>query len=295
MSAYAGARGRRISRVSPMPSGGEDALPDRRAVRVSVVIPAKNEEANIAWVLRHLPLSVDEVILVDGNSTDRTVEVARAIRPDIIVIEEPGRGKGTAMRAGFATARGAYVVVLDADGSMDPADIDRFVGALEAGADLVKGSRYIEGGSSSDLTFVRSLGNRVLLFASNLIYGQRFTELCYGFMALRRSRIDELQLVATGFEIETEIVCRSVVQGLRITELPSTEAARISGVSNLHAVRDGLRIVGTIMRCAVSETVATATEPKPVGHLPHAFERFEELVADSHRVPVKAEISRVID
>jgi glycosyltransferase involved in cell wall biosynthesis len=240
-----------------------------------------------------MPLSVDEVILVDGNSTDRTVEVARAIRPDIVVVNEPGRGKGTAMRAGFAAARGAYVVVLDADGSMDPADVDRFVEALEAGADLVKGSRYIAGGASSDLTFIRSLGNRLLLFASNLIYGQRFTELCYGFMALRRSRIDELRLIATGFEIETEIVCRSVVQGFRITELPSLEAERISGESNLHAVRDGLRVVRTMLRCAVSETVAPATEPVAAAHLPTAFERFEELVVESQRVPVKAEVSIV--
>jgi glycosyltransferase involved in cell wall biosynthesis len=293
MSAYAGARGRRISRVSPIPPGGKDAARVRRAFRVSVVIPAKNEEGNIAWVLRHMPLSVDEVILVDGNSTDHTVEVARAIRPDIVVVNEPGRGKGTAMRAGFAAARGAYVVVLDADGSMDPADVDRFVDALEAGADLVKGSRYIAGGASSDLTFIRSLGNRLLLFASNLIYGQRFTELCYGFMALRRSRIDELRLIATGFEIETEIVCRSVVQGFRITELPSLEAERISGESNLHAVRDGLRVVRTMLRCAVSETVAPATEPAPAAHLANAFERFEELVAESQRVPVKAEVSIV--
>ena len=293
MSAYAGARGRRLSRVSVTPSRDDATTRERRSTRVSVIIPAKNEEGNIGWVLRRMPLSVDEVILVDGNSTDRTAEVARAIRPDIVVVNEPGRGKGTAMRAGFAAARGAYVVVLDADGSMDPADIDRFVDALEAGADLVKGSRYIAGGTSSDLTFIRSLGNRILLFISNLVYAQRFTELCYGFMALRRSRIDELRLIATGFEIETEIVCRSVVQGFRITELPSHEAERISGHSNLHAVRDGIRVVRTMLRCAVSETVAAATETAPAGHLPHAFERLEELVADSQLVPVKAEVSIV--
>lgn len=218
---------------------------------VSVIVPAKNEAGNIAWVLEHMPLSVDEVIVVDGNSTDRTVEVARAIRPDVVIVSEPGRGKGTAMRTGFEVARGIFVVVLDADGSMDPRDIDLYVEQLAAGADLVKGSRYVAGGGSTDLTLVRSLGNRALLFASNLLYRQSFTELCYGFMALRTSRIPELRLEATGFEIETEIVTKAVRHGFAVAEVPSREAPRISGASNLHAFRDGMRILRTILREAL--------------------------------------------
>ena len=220
----------------------------RPGFTVSVIIPAKNEARNIAWVLEHMPLSVDEVIVVDGNSTDRTIEVARAIRPDVVIVSEPGRGKGTAMRTGFEVARGIFVVVLDADGSMDPRDIDLYVEQLAAGADLVKGSRYLTGGGSTDLTRVRSLGNRALLFASNLIYRQSFTELCYGFMALRTSRIPELRLEATGFEIETEIVTKAVRHGFAVAEVPSRESPRISGASNLHAFRDGIRIVRTILR-----------------------------------------------
>lgn len=231
----------------------EAAAPaDQDVVRITVLIPAKNEAGNIAWVLRRMPPSVDEVILVDGSSTDRTVEIARLVRPDIVVVNEPARGKGAAMRAGFAMARGTYVVVMDGDGSMDPADVDAYVAALEDGADLVKGSRYMHGGGSTDLTVVRSFGNRMLLVFSNLIYRQRFTELCYGYFALRTSRIPELGLEATGFEIETEIVCRSVRRRLAIREIPSQEAARISGASNLHAVRDGLRILRTMLRTALS-------------------------------------------
>jgi hypothetical protein len=218
---------------------------------VSVIIPAKNEARNIAWVLERMPLSVDEVIVVDGSSTDRTIEVARAVRPDVVIISEPARGKGTAMRTGFEAARGIFVVVLDADGSMDPRDIDLYVEQLAAGADLVKGSRYMDGGGSTDLTMVRSLGNRALLFASNLIYRQSFTELCYGYMALRTSRIPELRLEATGFEIETEIVTKAVRHGLAVAEVPSRETPRISGESNLHAFRDGMRIVRTILREAL--------------------------------------------
>lgn len=291
MSAQPDERGTATSRgPSIQHSSDTDGEGRHQPVRVSVVIPAKNEERNIAWVLRRMPLTVDEVILVDGSSTDRTIEVARAIRPDIVVIEEPARGKGSAMRAGFAATRGAFVVVLDADGSMDPQDIDEYVTALEAGADLVKGSRYMVGGTSTDLTVVRSLGNRFLLLASNVIYGQRFTELCYGFLALRTSRIDELRLVSSGFEIETEIVCRSVVQGFRITEIPSHEGSRISGQSNLHAFRDGLRIVRTMLRCAVSRSVAPAAAAGPA-HRAHALERFEDLVSESQLVRVKADAS----
>lgn len=214
---------------------------------VSVVIPAKNEAKNIAWVLEHMPLSVDEVIVVDGSSTDRTVEVAKAVRPDVVIVHEPARGKGTAMRTGFEAARGVFVVVLDADGSMDPRDIDTYVEALAAGADLVKGSRYMAGGGSTDLTLYRSFGNRALLFLSNLLYRQSFSELCYGYMALRASRIPELRLEATGFEIETEIVTKAVRHGFAIAEVPSNEKPRISGESNLNAVRDGLRILRTML------------------------------------------------
>lgn len=260
--------------------------PSDDSVRVTVLIPAKNEAGNIAWVLRGMPPSVDEVVLVDGKSTDRTVEIARAIRPNIVVLSEPARGKGSAMRAGFAVARGRWVVVMDADGSMDPADIDAYVAALEGGADLVKGSRYMQGGGSTDLTVVRSLGNRALLTLSNLLYRQQFTELCYGFFALRASRIDELRLQATGFEIETEVVCRSVRQGFTIREIPSHESPRISGESNLHPFRDGARILNTMMRAAFrTPSQRTSNKRARYVQMPQPSAEFEVLFRDGHRVP----------
>jgi glycosyltransferase involved in cell wall biosynthesis len=265
------------------------SAPERR---ITVLIPAKNEEGNIAWVLRHMPPSVDEVILVDGMSRDRTVEIAQAVRPDIVVIVEPPRGKGAAMRAGFAAATGDYVVVMDADGSMDPADVDAYVAALEAGADLVKGSRYMNGGGSTDLTVVRSLGNRFLLVVANVLYRQRFSELCYGFLALRTSRIPDLRLQATGFEIEAEIVCRSVREGLRVAEIPSQESPRISGASNLHAVRDGLRILKTVLRAALPlPTRKPAVLPVPTMHLLPAMDELQAVMPEPHllAVPVAAD------
>jgi glycosyltransferase involved in cell wall biosynthesis len=190
---------------------------------------------------------VDEVIVVDGLSRDRTLEVAKACRPDVVVVHEMRPGKGAAVRAGFAEATGDIVVMMDADGSMDPAEIGAYVDAILGGADLAKGSRRMHGGGSADITPLRDLGNRALLAAANVMYRRRFTELCYGFMAVRRGRVRELGLRADGFEIETEIVVQAVRHGLAITEVPSFEAPRRAGASNLHAVRDGLRIVRTLV------------------------------------------------
>lgn len=219
-----------------------------QSATISVVIPAKNEERNIAWVLERIPLLVDEIILVDGHSTDRTVEIARMVRPDIRVVTESTKGKGAALRTGFAAATGDLIVLLDADCSMDPLEIDRYAAALVSGADLAKGSRYMPGGSTADMTRLRGIGNRVLLGLSNKLFGANFTELCYGYMGLRRSRLDALDLRADGFEIETEIVVRSLTEGLRVVEVPSHESERRFGASNLHAFRDGTRVLMTMLR-----------------------------------------------
>ncbi|MGO8861238.1 MAG: glycosyltransferase family 2 protein, partial [Acidimicrobiales bacterium] len=112
---------------------------------VSVVIPAKNEALNLPHVFAGLQHDLHEVILVDGDSTDETVEVARQLRPDIIVVNQTRKGKGNALACGFQVASGDFIVMLDADGSTDPAEIPRFVNALKEGADFAKGSRFMPG------------------------------------------------------------------------------------------------------------------------------------------------------
>jgi glycosyltransferase involved in cell wall biosynthesis len=214
---------------------------------VTVVIPAKNEAENVAWVLRRLPDDVSEVVLVDGRSTDDTVAVARAERPDLVVALEAAPGKGAAMRTGMELARGEVIVTLDADGSMDPREIARFV-AQAASADLVKGSRFAPSGGSADITVVRKLGNRVLCGLVNLFYGSRLTDLCYGFCAVRRSALPALGLRSDGFEIETEMTVRALRAGLRIAEVPSFELPRRYGRSHLRAVPDGCRVLTVLVR-----------------------------------------------
>jgi glycosyltransferase involved in cell wall biosynthesis len=215
---------------------------------ISVVIPTKNEARNIAWVLEQIPAWVDEIVLVDGRSTDGTVEAAIRVRPDVIVVDQEPRGKGAALQAGFAAATGDIIVMLDADCSMHPREINRYVALLASGYDLVKGSRFMAGAASTDITWLRRLGNKSLLFLTNLIYGTRFTDLCYGYCAFRRDILGELQLTATGFEVEAQLIVRACTSGLSITEVPSLESTRRYGQSNLRTFRDGRRVLWTLLK-----------------------------------------------
>jgi hypothetical protein len=229
---------------------------------VSVVIPALNEAGSIGWVLRALPAWVSEVVLVDGLSTDDTEEIARTIRPDLVVVHQPRPGKGAALRAGFAASTGDIIVMIDADGSTDPAEMHRFVSALRDGAEFVKGSRHVADGGSEDFTALRRAGNRAFVTLVNRLYGSSFTDLCYGYCAFWRDKLESLALTADGFEIETELVLNAVRAGLDIREVPSFELVRRAGKSNLNAVRDGCRVLRTIVehRSRRPATVAAATE-----------------------------------
>ncbi|MDG4767413.1 glycosyltransferase family 2 protein [Solwaraspora sp. WMMD406] len=232
-----------------------------RSPAVTVVIPALNEERNLPHVFGRLPADIAEVILVDGGSVDRTVQVARRLRPDVRVVEQTRTGKGNALACGFAAATGDIVVMIDADGSTDPAEIPDFVAALLAGADFAKGSRFRAGGDSHDITPLRRLGNEGLNGIVNLLFGTRFTDLCYGYNAFWRRVLPALDLPdpgvpalsggrkhwGDGFEIETLINIRVADQGLRIAEVPSVEHLRIHGESNLDTVRDGTRVLRTIL------------------------------------------------
>ncbi len=214
---------------------------------VSVVIPTLNEAQNLPWVLERLPAWIDEVVLVDGRSTDATVAVARALRPDVKVVLETTPGKGAALRAGFAAATGDAIIMIDADGSMDPGEMGRFVQRLEQGCDLVKGSRFTRGGGTTDMTAIRRWGNAALTATVNALFGSRFTDLCYGYCAMRRRSLGRLDLRSDGFEIETELITRAVREGLRIGEVPSFETPRLHGESNLDAWRDGRRVLRTLL------------------------------------------------
>jgi glycosyltransferase involved in cell wall biosynthesis len=217
------------------------------SLRISVVIPARNEARNLPFVLAHLPADLFEVILVDGHSDDDTVGVATRCRSDIRVVCQGGHGKGNALACGFAAAKGDVIVTLDADGSADPAEIPRFVEALRGGADFAKGSRFAPGGGSADITVLRKGGNLALVCLVNVLFRTRYTDLCYGFNAFWASCLPVLEVNCDGFEVETLLNLRAARSGLRVAEVPSFERPRLHGLSNLRAWPDGMRVLRTVL------------------------------------------------
>jgi glycosyltransferase involved in cell wall biosynthesis len=215
---------------------------------VSVVIPTLNEAQNLPYAFAALPSWIGEVVVVDGRSTDNTVDVARRLRPDVKVVMQTGRGKGDALLAGFEACTGDIIVTMDADGSTDGREIVRFVTALAAGADLVKGSRFACGGGSADLTRMRRLGNRLLCALVNLLFGTRYSDLCYGYNAFWARHLSTLALDCAGFEVEALLNIRAAAVGLVVHEVPSFEHCRVYGASNLRIFADGWRIAKLIVR-----------------------------------------------
>ncbi|WP_440712363.1 glycosyltransferase family 2 protein [Gordonia sp. FQ] len=225
-----------------------------RFATVAVIIPAMNEARNLPYVAERMP-EVDEIIVVDGHSTDDTVEVARTLWPEALVLTQTRSGKGNALACGFAHATADIIVMIDADGSTDPAEIPDFVDALLCGADLAKGSRFSQGGASDDITFFRRWGNRGLNWLVNRIFDAEYQDLCYGYNAFWRTNLPVLDLPdvhaktpqwGDGFEVETVINVRMIRAGKKIREVGSHERCRIHGRSNLNAVSDGMRVLRTI-------------------------------------------------
>jgi glycosyltransferase involved in cell wall biosynthesis len=230
---------------------------------VSVIVPTRNEARNLEIVLPAIAAvrpTVHEIIVVDGHSTDDTIEAAQRVLPWVRVVTQTRKGKGNAMACGFAAATGDVIVMFDADGSADPAEIPAFVSALVAGADFAKGSRFTPGGGSDDITLLRKTGNAGLNGMANALFGTNYTDLCYGYNAFWADLLPQLELPpieapapaegmlwGDGFEIETVLNCRVAAAGMKITEVPSIERQRVFGETNLRTFADGSRVLRTLL------------------------------------------------
>jgi glycosyltransferase involved in cell wall biosynthesis len=183
--------------------------------------------------------------------------------PGIRIVQQQGRGKGAALRTGFATASGDIIVMIDADGSTAPEEIPAYVRALTDGADYAKGSRFLPGGGTSDMPLHRKLGNMAFVYLVRLFFGGHYTDLCYGYNAFWARVVPMLELDRDGFEIETEMNIRVLRRGLSVAEVPSFESARVYGVGRLRTIPDGWRVLKTIFRERFRSPLGPVVRPVP--------------------------------
>ncbi|NQT30249.1 MAG: glycosyltransferase family 2 protein [Candidatus Saganbacteria bacterium] len=215
------------------------------AKKVSLVIPTLNEEGNLGLVLKSLPLGLHEVIVVDGHSSDKTVPIAKKFGATVLFDE---KGKGSALRKGMQMASGEIIIMMDADCSHLSTELTLLVSGIEAGYDICMGSRFIQGGGSEDITFIRKLGNKALVHLVNRLWRMNYSDLCYGYRALRRDIIPKLSLESDGFGIETEISIKAAKAHLSVLEVPSFEKLRFRGSGKLKVARDGAIVLKRILK-----------------------------------------------
>ena len=208
---------------------------------VSLVVPCRNEAANLEILLPRLTGFARELIIVDGHSTDRTRELA--IANGAVYVLDNGRGKGDGLRVGLARANEAVCVFMDADLSHDAADIPKLVKPiLDGQADLVLGSRMRGGGDEFVATFfelVRLAGNMGLTWLINVRCGSRLSDSQNGFRAARTSLLRELKLTSDKHTVELEMTMRALRKGARVVEAATHEYPRRFGRSSLSVTRQG--------------------------------------------------------
>ncbi len=231
---------------------------------VSVVIAAMDEAVNLPIVLPKIPSWVHEVILVDGNSKDDTVAVAKRVMPSIRIIQQEGRGKGAALRTGVNNAIGDIVVLLDADGSTDPAEIPIYVSTLLAGADFAKGSRFLQGAGTTDMPRFRQFGNWCLVAMTNVFFGTHYSDITYGYNAFWRRDAHYLALDIDGWACEVVNNIRAAKHKLHIVEVASFEHERLGGEAKLRTFSAGWTILTAILRERFGAERKTRVNPERV-------------------------------
>jgi glycosyltransferase involved in cell wall biosynthesis len=219
-------------------------------------VPVYNEESTIATVidrLRGIPLpAAREIIVVNDGSRDGTTAALEAIEgrwADVTVVHLPqNRGKGHAVRVGLSKTRGSIVAIQDADFELDPSQIGSLVAPILAGtADVVYGSRFLHGsGKSSGLAL---LGNRLLTWLTNLLYGSALTDMETCYKVMRGDNARALPLTADRFDIEPEITAHLLLAGYAILERPVSFSPRSKHAGKKIRWRDGIQAILTLVRC----------------------------------------------
>ncbi|QES04508.1 glycosyltransferase [Streptomyces venezuelae] len=228
-----------------------DRAPGSGTRSVSLVLTVRPGDGDPRPVLDRLldqvPSGVGDVVLVGGTTGSGRSRAGLGVGPAVREIGTWDASRGDVPHAGLLAAAGDLVVLMNADGSMSPHEIPHYLHYLDSGFDFVKGSRFIAGGDFADYPLSRRLGHRALLRVARQVYGQHLTDLWYGFCAFRRSFVDLLDLREDGVELGAELVTHALHYGLRVAEVPSLELPRPHGPSHPRTVRDGARILGTLL------------------------------------------------
>ena len=216
--------------------------------KITALICTYNEEHCLPYVLPRIPDWIDEIILVDAHSTDRTVEVAMELRPDIKILYQSNKGKGNALKYGTENARGEIIVTLDADGQSDPVEIPRFIEPLLNGYDFAKGSRLADG-RPSNMPWHRWFGNYLIVNTCNILYRTGFTDLCCGYNAFWRKPFLKVEMWAKdGWNYEPSIIAHALKNRMKVIEVAHCYRTRINGQSKLSDWKQGLNAIMVLIK-----------------------------------------------
>jgi len=214
--------------------------------KITVLICTRNEAENLPRVLPKIPEWVHEILIVDGHSTDGTVELAKHLCPRARILPQPGKGKSEALCYGVQQATGDIVITLDADGETDPEDIPRFVEPLLNGYDFAKGSRFTSGWANKPWS--RIFGNWLIIRVFNVLYGTNYTDLCSGYNAFWKEATQRTELWnVNGWLYEPRIISRALRARLRVVEVPQHYVGRSEGDSKLPNWPQGLSAIWFIL------------------------------------------------
>lgn len=216
-------------------------------MKITLIIPTLNEIHSIETVLKDIPKDVvDEILIVDGHSTDGTAEAVKRLGNKVILQKD--RGYGNAVKTAAEHATGDVIVLMDADGSYEANDIPKLIQCIKEGYDIAYGSRYLPESGSDDDTLIRYVGNKIFTFLLNKLHGVNISDSLFLYIAAKREVFNKLKIKSKNFEYCMEFPIKAHKAGFKYTEIPSYEKKRIAGSSKVNALYHGLLILWTLLK-----------------------------------------------